>query len=69
MRIASRRSPIPLFFILVTDGLDRLIRKVSDAGLMKGLLGGRNFVLTNLQYADDTVIFYENKVRVAVVLK
>lgn len=36
------------FFVLVVDGLNRIIRKVSNARLVKGLPSGRNFVTTNL---------------------
>jgi hypothetical protein len=50
----------PLLFNLVVDALATILRKGSEAGLMKSLIpelveGG----VTHLQYADDTIIFLE----------
>jgi hypothetical protein len=48
----------PSLFNLVGDGLTRMLKRVVDKGLVKGLLeefrvGG----IVSLQYADDTILF------------
>ena len=52
----------PFLFILVADGLSRLIDRATEAGLVKGCRVGReNLMVAHLQFADDTLFFVESK--------
>lgn len=44
-------------FVLVVDGLNRMFVKAKEGGLLHGLPGSSAIAVTNLQYADDTLIF------------
>jgi len=51
----------PLLFHLVTDALAEILKTAGNKGVITGLLP--NLVegdLTHLQYADDTILFFEN---------
>jgi len=50
-----------LLFNLVTDALAEILKTAGNKGVITGLLP--NSVegdLTHLQYADDTILFFEN---------
>jgi hypothetical protein len=48
----------PLLFNLVGDGLSRMLAKVTEKNLVKGLLENfRSGGIVSLQYADDTILF------------
>ena len=51
----------PLLFILLTDGLSRMLRLAHDRRFINGLTLDRrhNLSILNLQYADDTILFSE----------
>jgi hypothetical protein len=52
----------PLLFNLVVDVLTRMLQKVANSGLIKGL--GENIVeggVISLQYADDTILFVDKE--------
>lgn len=53
LRQGDPLSP-PLLFTLVAEGLNFIIRKAVDNGLIKGVTGSRNHSFINLQYVDDT---------------
>lgn len=44
-------------FVLVVDCLNRMFVKAKEGGLLHGLPGSSAIAVTNLQYADDTLIF------------
>lgn len=46
----------PLFFVLVADGLNTMLRKMENAGLIQGLTGSATTSYVNFQYVDDTHI-------------
>lgn len=45
----------PLLFVLVADGLNKILSNAVGQGTIKGLPG--NSIFITLQYADDTLIF------------
>lgn len=48
----------PFLFILVADVLGRMVDRVKEAGLFKGLHTSRDRIsATHLQFADDTIFF------------
>lgn len=47
----------PLIFILVASDPNRTFEKAKRAQLLEGLPGCSSISLTNLQYANDTLIF------------
>lgn len=48
----------PLLFTLVgVDGLNAIIEQAKAAKLIGGLPAAKNVDVTNLQYADDTILF------------
>nr|GEW87682.1 putative RNA-directed DNA polymerase, eukaryota, reverse transcriptase zinc-binding domain protein [Tanacetum cinerariifolium] len=50
----------PFLFFLATDGLNTLLKKSDDLKVIKGIrVGADEVVVSNLQYADDTIIFGE----------
>lgn len=53
----------PLMFTLVTYDLDKIIRKLENAGLIEGLNASKGIKLTNLQYADNILLFGKKKCR------
>lgn len=48
---------LPLLLVLVADGLDKMLSSVVDKGLLNGLQGSSLHKFSNLQYADDTLLF------------
>lgn len=47
----------PLLFVLVAEGLNLLFAQMKESGKIAGLPASRMTSFTNLQYADDTLIF------------
>ncbi|WOL16957.1 hypothetical protein Cni_G25745 [Canna indica] len=47
----------PYLFLLVADIFSRMMRKVNSEGLISGIDSGGNKELTNLEFADDFIIF------------
>lgn len=51
----------PLLFIFVVETFGAMVHKAVEGGLIEGFKVGRDEVLvTHLQYADDTLILYNN---------
>lgn len=59
----------PLVFVLIKDGLNNMIQKCAEAGLVEGLLGSRTLKFTNLQYIDDILLFSKNDIAKAISMK
>ena len=52
----------PFLFILVVDGLSRLMEKIRNCGIVKGFEVGKEKVLaSHLQFVDDTLFFIKNE--------
>lgn len=49
----------PLIFIQVSNILNLLMEKDCALGIVKGISLGENLVISHLQYADDTIFFFE----------
>jgi len=50
----------PFLFLIVSEGLTRLVREAKRAGLFKGVEMGTQKVQVNLlQFADDTIFFLQ----------
>ncbi|XP_071705147.1 uncharacterized mitochondrial protein AtMg01250-like [Rutidosis leptorrhynchoides] len=50
----------PYLFIMVAEGLNLLIKRAIDVGLIKGVeVRNENILVSHLQYADDTIFFGE----------
>lgn len=47
----------PLLFVLVAEGLNRILTNAADWGIIECLLGSSSSKFINLQYADDVLIF------------
>ncbi|KAL9676300.1 hypothetical protein QQ045_004513 [Rhodiola kirilowii] len=48
----------PFLFLLAAEGLSRMLNKEVMAGLISGVVWGKNgSSLTHLQFADDTILF------------
>lgn len=48
----------PFFFLITVEGLECIIDKAMDVGLLEGIhIGSSNIVLSLLQFADDPLIF------------
>ena len=59
-----------LFFILVVDGLNKIIHNCKHQGSLEGLGAGRNTnSFINLRYANDTLLFCKCDIRQVVILK
>lgn len=56
-------------FVLVVVGLDRVLSYDGNSGLIGGLLASQVTSLINLQYTDDTLVFGQNNIKQAVVLR
>lgn len=50
----------PLSFMLVADGLNTIIGKANEAGLIRGLPVSRNTSIANLEYADGNADIWED---------
>lgn len=59
----------PLLFTMVVDGLNMIIEKARDAKLIKGLPASKTTLITNLQYANNTIIFKNIIIKEAVIWK
>lgn len=56
----ARRSFISFSFTLVVDVLGRLVSRVANNGMVKGLpIGSQSVLVSHLQFADDTMFFLE----------
>jgi len=50
----------PFLFVLMAEVLNKVLTKVSNVGLFKGLrVGSKNVFISHLQFADDTLLFCE----------
>lgn len=50
----------PFLFLMVVEALGSLL-KAFQGGLLEGcVVGKRNMVVSHLQFADDTLVFYKN---------
>lgn len=58
-----------LLLVLAVDGLNSMIEKGKNAGLLAGLPGSSYSNFCNLQYADDTLLFGQNNIREAIIIK
>lgn len=47
----------PLLFMLVPDGMNKMLSNVVDQGVLRGLLVGPYSMVVNLQYVDNTLLF------------
>jgi len=52
----------PLLFILVMDGLCRLIGKARDDGTIQGVQVSNTFALTHILFVDDVLLFGSNNI-------
>lgn len=59
----------PLLFVLVANGLSRMITKAREVKLLEGINGSKSIKLINLQYADDTLLFGTTDIRQGIELK
>lgn len=59
---------MPLLFVLVADGLNIMMERAKDEGMLCGLTVGPNSEFTNLYYADDMLIFRRCDLRQAIIL-
>lgn len=50
----------PLLFILVTQVLHDLLQKAAELNIIQGIRIGKEYCLSHLQFADDTIIFIED---------
>lgn len=46
----------PLLFVLVAEGLNNMIRKAKQGGLLSRLSTAPHTTFINLQYVDDTIM-------------
>lgn len=46
----------PLLFVLVDDGLNKLLSSVVNHGILSGLPGEPSSMIANLQYTDNTLL-------------
>jgi Reverse transcriptase (RNA-dependent DNA polymerase) len=71
MRVRQGDHLSPYLFILVADGLNKMIHKSIRAGHLKGLGPSDNSheKIVNLQYADDTLIFLKANAKMVENLK
>ena len=52
----------PFLFMLVADGLSRLMEKATEVGFVKGCKVGKdNILISHLQFADDTIFFIDSE--------
>lgn len=58
-----------MLFVLLADGLNRLIKNAESAGLIKDLWGSSPATFINMQYADDTLIFGREDPREVIIIK
>ncbi|CAL5415136.1 unnamed protein product [Camellia sinensis] len=50
----------PLLFNIVAEGLNILLERAKEVGLIRGVsVGSSELIITHLQFADDTIIFCE----------
>ena len=60
----DRVTPSPLLFLLVMEVFTRMLRVATTAGLLAGFSVGRlnktTTIVSQLLFADDTIIFYDN---------
>ena len=61
-RRLSQRDPLsPFLFVLIAVS-NKMLEKAKGSGLIEGLRIGRNSIkLSNLQFADDMILFYLTK--------
>lgn len=59
----------PLLFTLVADGLDKPFNKAKEEKLIEGLNASRKIKITNLQYADDTILFGQPDIEQTIIIK
>ncbi|XP_028106541.1 uncharacterized protein LOC114305626 [Camellia sinensis] len=53
----------PFLFIIAAEGLNMLLSRAREIGLIKGvMIGDEGVKLSHLQFADDTVLFCERKI-------
>lgn len=53
-----QRDPLsPLLFVLVVDGLNRMLSNMAKSGMIESLSSSSSEKFINLQYVDDTLIF------------
>lgn len=58
-----------LLFVLVADGLNRMLSNAKEEGMTKGLPWSSNSKFVNLQYEDGTLTFETKYNRQAIILK
>jgi hypothetical protein len=54
----------PLLFLLIVEGLSRLLKEALENGSFKGVIIGQSYNITHLLFVDDILIFYEGSRRV-----
>ena len=60
IRLRQRHPLSPFFFMLVVDGLSRLMKKATESGFVKGWEVGREDVMiSHLQFVDEALFFLE----------
>jgi len=60
----------PLIFVFVADSLHHMIARCRKEGLLKGLgCRDESYVVINLQYVDDTLLFGKESLPQAMILK
>ena len=63
-------DPLSPFLFITAAGLNVLLKRVVNQGLLKGVVvGDQDFRLTQLQFADDMIIFCEAEERELVMIK
>jgi len=59
----------PLLFLLVMEGLSRLLTNERNQGIFKGVKILANIVLSHLLFIDDVLIFLSGAIRYTIALK
>lgn len=59
----------PMLFCLVADGLNKIIHCLKSVGLVEGLRASNIHSVTNLQHADNTLLFKKEKIDQAIITK
>lgn len=69
-RVLRQRDPLSsLLFVIIVDGLYKMMENSKKTGLLSNLPGSSSGTPLNLQYADNTLIFSQNDIREAIIIK